>query len=428
MRRVADGEAQAGTKRLGAAIWSLAAAAVAWTVWRGFIGANRRLDARPLVLAGWAWLHGQSPYSAETYSRLWEQLFHSPRPDAFVFAYPPSSALVLVPLALPGIDGGLLLLDLLNLVSLSVGLILCARLGGGPPPVDWRGPRCAAALALAAACGSLSAALLIGQSSLWALVAVLCLWPSAGAPRLPIVEALAVAVAAMKPSLTLPLLCFFALLRPWLVAGAAGFSLAICAAVAAATGGPGVFGEWVRAVAAYSATPANAPLELASAAQLVGRFAPGLAAWPLAMAGGLAGALVGWDARRTASDASTDEHWVAAIALAAACSPAHGYDLVLAAPLAALLPRIRPAAWPWYALGVLAVARPAPLAHFVHAVSGAEATSLERLVSAIGTAILATGAVACVALRRPLLASAQSLPLDPRSSSDKFPWRFAGPK
>ena len=388
---------------LGVALWALAACVIAWTVWRGFEGANRRLDARPLILGGHAWLLGESPYLPETYSRLWEQAFRVPRPDAFVFAYPPSAALLLVPLAFPGVQVGLLLLDLLNLVSLALSLLLCARLGADPADAHWRGPRPAVAVALAAACGSLSGTLLVGQTSLWALVAILWVWRAAGGSALWAVNAFAVSVAAMKPSLTLPLLCFVAVLRPRLVGVAAALSVMVCIAVAMATDGGAIVREWLSAIAGYAATSANAPLELASAQNLLARLAPQLPAWPLAILGGLAGAFVGWDARRATDAASLDEHWVAAVALAAACSPAHGYDLVLAAPLAALLPRIRPAAWPWYGLGVLAVGRPELFARVASALSGGDVASLERLTSAIGTVLLAAGASAHVALRRQLL-------------------------
>ncbi len=390
---------------LGAA-WAVAGSAVALTVWRGFNGASRRLDARPLILAGYAWVLGESPYANETYSRLWQQVFHSPRPESFVFAYPPSAALILAPLALRGVDVGLVLLDLLNLVSLSLALFLCARLGGESAAAPSRGPRRAVALALTCACGSLSGTLLLGQTSLWVLSAVLWLWLCTDTSRLRIAEVFAVSVAAMKPSLTLPLLCFLAVLHPRLVAAAAAFSIAVCAVVAASTGGPAVFAEWLQAVVAYSAASANAPVELASAQRLFDGLAPGIPAWPLAALGGLGGGLIGWDARRR-SCARADGHWIAAVALAAACSPAHAYDLVLGAPLAALLPRIRPVAWAWYGLGVLAVARPAPLAGLAASLAGADATALEGLISAIGTVLLAAGAGAHLMLRRPLLAGAE---------------------
>jgi len=146
------------------------------------------------------------------------------------------------------------------------------------------------------------------------------------------------------------------------------------------------------------------PVELASAQNLVARLAPALPSFVLGALGGALGALVGWDARRRESAGLGDEHWIAALALALACSPAHGYDLVLAAPLAALLPRVRRSAWPWYGLGLLAVARPAVLAR-VAGLAGLGAPQLEGLVSALGTAALALGAGAHLALRRPLLAA-----------------------
>jgi hypothetical protein len=391
---------------LTAALWVVAACAVAWCVARGFSGADRRLDARALVLAGRAWLQRESPYEPEAYSRLWEQELHTPRPDAFVFAYPPSTAFVLVPLALPGVPRGLALLDTLNLVALALALVLCARLGGDAAPREWRGAARAAALALGASCGALSGTLLIGQTSLWALAGLLWLWRSSAADELHASTVLAIAVVALKPSLTLPLLCFLAVLRPWAVAWAAALSLAICAIVAAASSGAALPAEWLCAAAAYAATPVNGPAELASAQHLLAWLGSGLPSWPLALLGAAAAAAVGWSARGLRERDALDEHWAAAVALAVACSAAHGYDLVLAAPLAALLLRVRPAAWSWYPVGVLAIARAAALARAAAAIGGGDVLELERLVSALGAALLAVGTCAALlfggALLRPL--------------------------
>jgi hypothetical protein len=387
-----DALSQRALALLTAALWVVAACTVAWCVARGASGADRRLDARALVLAGQAWLQRESPYDAEAYSRLWEQELQSPRPDAFVFAYPPSTALVLAPLALPGVAAGLGLLDALNLIALAFALVLCARLGGDPAPREWRGAARAAALALAASCGAISGTLLIGQTSLWALAALLWLWRSSAADELRTSTVLAIAVVAMKPSLTLPLLCFLAVLRPWTVAWAAALSLAVCAIVAAATSDAALPIEWLRAVAAYAATPANAPAELASAQHLMARLGPAVPGWPLVLAGALAAAAVGWSARGMRERDALDEHWIAAVALSLACSPAHGYDLVLAAPLAALLLRVRPGAWPWYGLGVLAVARPSALGRAAAVLGGGDPLELERWASALGVALLAIGA------------------------------------
>jgi hypothetical protein len=376
---------------LTAALWVLAACAVAWCVARGLAGPDRRLDARPLVLAGCAWLDRESPYEPEVYSRLWQQELHAPRPEAFVFAYPPSTALVLAPLALPGLPAGLVLLDGLNLVALAIALWLCARLGGDAASREWRGAARAAALALAASTGALSGTLLIGQTSLWALAALLWLWRVGAADELRVSSVLAIAVVAMKPSLTLPLLGFLAMQRPWAVAWAAALSLAICAVVAAVTSGVALPAEWLRALAAYAAAPVNGPALLASAQHLFVRMAPDLPAWPLVLLGAAAALPVGWIARGLRDRDALDEHWATAVALSLACSPAHGYDLVLAAPLAALLLRVRPAAWPWYAFGVIAVARPAALGRAAAALGGGDASELERMVSALGAAVLAAG-------------------------------------
>ncbi|HTO55079.1 MAG TPA: glycosyltransferase family 87 protein, partial [Myxococcota bacterium] len=387
-----------GARPLALLLWILAAGLVGWTAARGFEGPDRRLDARPIVLAGHAWLSGESPYVSETYSRLWQAELHGPRPDAFVFAYPPNAALVLAPLALGGVSLGLVLLDVLNVACFALALFFCMRLAGDGVSPEWRSAARAGALALCASCGALSGTLLIGQTSLWVLAAVLWLWwsgPSA-VPRA--LDVFAVALLAMKPSLTLPVLCFLAVLRPLPVVFAAALSLVTCVVVALWTDGGALPAEWLRALASYSATPANQPALLASAQHLfTGLPAPSLPAF-----GALMGAFLGFTARKAPRD-SLDEPWLAVLALALACSPAHEYDLVLAAPLAAFLVRARPAAWPWYVAGVVAVARPAALARITARLGLGEAGELERLISALATVLLAGGTLVHVVSKTPWL-------------------------
>jgi len=76
---------------------------------------------------------------------------------------------------------------------------------------------------------------------------------------------------------------------------------------------------------------------------------------------------------------------------------------VLCAPLAALLLRVRRAAWPWAALAVLAVVRPAPLGRAAAALGGGDPMELERVASAAGTTLLMAGASLLLAVRTRLL-------------------------
>jgi glycosyl transferase family 87 len=383
-----------------ALLWLAAVLAIGITIERGLVGENRHLDAKPLALAGHAWTRGLSPYVPEVFSSLWQEAFGAPRPEAFVFAYPPIAAAILAPLGVAGVDRGVALLDWLNLLSLGVALFLCARLGA--PGKSWRDPVFPLALCLACSVGALSATLLLGQSSLWILCAIVWLWIADENPRPRASTVLAVAVAAMKPSLSLPVLCFLAVRRPLTVAWAFAVSLVVCVAVAAWTDGIAVLAEWLRSLSSYSAIPANAPIELASAQQLVARGLPQLSLWWLTAAGALAGAWLGWSSRR--AGAFVEDHWLAVIALALAVAAAHPYDMVLAAPLAALVFRVVARDRLLYAIAVLAIARPAIYAKLGSTIAQVDPTPAVLLVSGIAVALLAAGILFRIARDRQLLA------------------------
>ncbi len=401
-------------ERIAACAWVLAACVLAWVVSRGFVGPARRLDARAVLLGGICWSQGISPYVADAYANAWQLVFHGPRPDEFVFAYPPTSALLLVPLGWLGADAGLSAIDGLNLASLGLVLAGCIMLvrnyGDGP----WRRARLGVGLALAAAVGPISGTLLLGQTGLWALTGMVGLWVLPRG-RFPAARVMCVIVATTKPTVALPVLCFVAVTEPALMAVAVLASLAVCAPVLLTSGGLAVPGQWLEALRTYASTPANTPLELASAQHLLFRFVPAVPPAVLTVLGALVGVLVGLRARKYRSPEHALEHWLLLVAVSAACLPLHTYDLILIVPLAVAIPFAKGSSRFWFPIGVLLAARPSALAGLL-ARFGMPFEHAAPAVAAVGTAVIAAGACfhaftgRSVLSDRPVLPTVEVLP------------------
>jgi len=382
------------------------ACALLWTISRGFVGTTRRLDARAIVLGGNCWAHGLSPYVPDEYSRAWQTAYHSPRPDEFVFAYPPTLAILVVPLNSFGLDIGLDLFDALNVTALGAVLFACLWLMRDVHAGPWHQPRFALSVGLAAAVGALSGTLLVGQTGLLPLAAILGLW-ILPRERWRALRVACVVIATMKPSLTLIVLCFLAVTDPVLIALSAVTVCVLCVPVAMVSGGFSMPGDWLRALRSYAATPANAPQELASGQYLFARLWPAGLAAILTAVGALGGVLLGIRDRvgrkQDAVPAANVESLLSLLALSAACLPLHSYDMILIAPLAAVVPFVRIRSL-WFPAGVLLVARPAVVARLLEA-AGIRFENPDAMIMSGGTALLAIGMLACIASGRRLLAS-----------------------
>ena len=386
---------------------------IGWALSRGFSDHNRRLDSRTLIVAGECWTSGRSPYVHEAFATTWRETYGSEPLSAFVFAYPPTLALVAISISLAGVEGGLALFDALNVLALFASFACCIGLMRRWNPNPLRDPRAALGLLFAAAVGAISSTLVLGQTGLLALLALL------GAFTLPkerfgALRVACVVLATIKPTLTLPALCFLLVTETALIALAAAVALALCTPVLLASGGPEVLGQWLDALRAYGAVQSNSPLHLGSAHHLLFRFLPAVPTAVLTVAAVVAALLIGARARAARSQSSVSD-LLPLLAISAACLPLHDYDMVCMVPLAAMIPFARRAS-AWLPLGVLMVARPAPLARAFDAV-GLHIAYPDAFVMASGTAVLALGFGFLLLTQRGLFADGPSVQL--LATSDK---------
>lgn len=340
-------------------LWLAVLLAGAYTIKRGFAPEVRHLDARSLYLGGACWSGGRSPYVADNLDQAWQARFGTARPSSMVFAYPPTIAALLVPIGLLPVKLGLAAIDVLNVLALLASLVLLVpalRRERAQPRSE---PRFALAVLLALAVGAISGTLALGQSGFWVLAAILGLWalPLSGA-SLP--AAVLIFACSFKPSISLPFLAYSAVTRPRAVGLAALFGVPVVAALALTSGGS-LLGEWMLALRTYAMQTDNGPLFLASGQHLVALLLPHVPAPALALAAAALGAAVGWSARVSRSDRPSLDDLLLLSASVVAFSSIHGYDLVIAVPLAAAIPFVRPGMRLWYLPLVALLMRP-PLA------------------------------------------------------------------
>jgi hypothetical protein len=373
-----------------------------WTSVAGFRPSPvRRLDGRALFVAGRCWLHGVSPYDPAAFARVWGESLGEEHRAAFVFAYPPTAAVLAIPLALlpwPAAGG---LLDVLNGVALLVCLLACAALVrrwrglGGVDARLWLG------LAAAVGVGAVSGTLQLGQTGLVALAGALLCLVFADHESVALYAA-AVVLASVKPQVTL-----FAVLVTFLFAGLRRIAAAAAAVAAVAVAGLALGGvllhplELVHALQSYRAVGANTGQELAGASALLAWAGIDASAPVLAVAGLAGMGLLLWadgtlgsrlrpPRAAVAPEAGLQACALPCLAFAASATflPVHDYDAV-----AMLLPL---AVWPalplrWIlalAPGLLAAARPNVVAALTPGVPSAAIAGAAALYVTLGFASL----------------------------------------
>lgn len=346
-------------------LWGLLAAVLSFTLWRGFIDHPQRyLDAKPLYLGGRALVEGVSPYDTAAYSSLWREVFGVERPEDFLFAYPPTFSLWLLPLGALPLEVGLGAFDLLNLICLGISLGALSVIAETHLTSTRRDVRLPLGLLLAALAGPISAALLLGQSGLWVVAPVVALW--ALSPKSSDwIRAVFLLLLTFKPTITLPFLLYFAMARPRAMMMAVGLSLPAVGLTAAMGGGLVVLPQWLGAMRDYSQAGANLPSEFASGQSLLYRLAPSIPGVLLTLIGGGIGGYLGMKQRSENADRPLRfEHLLSLCATVIACCPIHSYDLVIALPLALALPFLHRSRLVWYAPLTLALVRPELLSIF----------------------------------------------------------------
>jgi len=184
----------------------LFAACVVYAVRSGVLatGGARWLDAKWLYVSGVCWRSGNCPYNQAAFYETWRTELNEEPINPFVF--PPSIAVLVVPISLAPWSTAKHILDAVNLCALGACLFFLSRLLTIAANVDWR--RVGPWLCLGAACllSSVPSVLYIGQVTLLAMAGTLgafCFWQQ----RRLLPAAVCVVFATMKPHVAvLPLL------------------------------------------------------------------------------------------------------------------------------------------------------------------------------------------------------------------------------
>lgn len=369
-------------------LWGALVLIVGYALLRGLSGENRWLDARPVYLGGYCWAHGLSPYVSATYSAAWADVYDVARPDVMVFAYPPSIAVLLVPLGLLPVQVALWAMDGLNVMLLGVCFASLHRLLR-PYATRERDPRVPLALLAAASVGAVSATMVLGQTGFWVLAAILVLWNlPLGRPQWS--ATLLLALCSFKPTVGLPFLMYFLVLRPVDLVRAGVITLPVVLGVAWISGGMSVLGEWLAAMSEYSAVGPNLPSALASGHRVIDALAPWFPRALLLLVPAGAGLSLGLRERTSQRDTPSLESLLVLCAFVVGFAPIHDYDLVVALPLAAALPFV-PRTWLWWSLPAVAIlARPNIPAKILAGVSDTLAPAGPMLPGVVGIALSIT--------------------------------------
>jgi Glycosyltransferase family 87 len=351
-------------KGLRGVVWVIAALTVSVVVYRGLVPPGH-VDSKPLVLAGLCWLQGLSPYRLDQYDAVWREALREQRPPPFVFAYPPTAALLVIPLAAFGLQAGELMLDVLNLVALVVVLVACITLMSrqlGQSPADTR--IALATLLGTALIGAISHTLVLGQTGLVILAATAALWVLPKTSCWRGTRVFCVVLLTMKPTLTLPVLSFLLVVdtRTVLLASAAAV-LVTLVPTALSGSGAGIVVEWMRSLNDYGSTEANQPAALVGLNHLLSRMGYALPYGVLSACGSLGGLLIGLRSSKRNSSVMTLDDLVACLVLTLAFERLHGYDTVLGTPIAFSLAAMRRRWLVWCAPAVVLLGRPNPLAN-----------------------------------------------------------------
>ena len=238
---------------IGAAVLAAAiAATLALGVWGVGHGGNTQLDTPILYAAGGYWLAGGSAYTQNVTPRLSGDIGHTLA--NYVFAYPPQSAPLFALLAIGSIDTAYTILTILQVLSLAALSYWAVRLAG-PDESELR-----AWIVPALVIGNFATMYAIwqGQTTLIIAAALAGAW-YCGRRGHPIAAGVLLAIATMKPPLSLFVVLWFVLERDWKVLAAMTATILVMAALPMYASGPvGAFLEWLDTLRKYGGDAHNA--------------------------------------------------------------------------------------------------------------------------------------------------------------------------
>jgi hypothetical protein len=287
-------------------------------------------DIRFIYVAGQTWLHGLNAYDPEIASRISGNFGIAV--ERYDFAYPPQIAPFSLFLALFPLIIARWVMLVLNLGAIALLCRLCTHWVANPetaplklqtPGYRWTIP------ALVVGNPFTLHIVWMGQTTLIALAAVMGAWYCMRRDRL-WMAGIFIAIATIKPQLSILIVLWFILERRWRILGIAAIAGLIFCLVPMVISGPiEVWGEWFGGIANYKSQPYNSlgfrhMFGIQNVLAIIGLPAPNLL--PLAM--GLTVAL--WWYRHKFI---IDDLFGVLLGLALLFGFAHDYDLVALIPL-----------------------------------------------------------------------------------------------
>ena len=133
-------------------------------------------DTQFWYTAGTCWWNGESPYNSENFTRTWIALYRDPPRDQATFVYPPTMAVICLPLAILPWETAAWTFRVINLLAVVGGCLLIARLTSNSlerHPLLGRAGWYAGACALL---GSISQAIFQGQCSPVVVLGCVATW------------------------------------------------------------------------------------------------------------------------------------------------------------------------------------------------------------------------------------------------------------
>jgi hypothetical protein len=221
-------------------------------VWGVGHGGATHLDTPILYLGGKYWLAGGSPYTQNAVPHVTGAIGDTF--ERYRFAYPPQSAALFALLAVGSVETGNAIMTLLNLLSLGALSYVAVRLAGSDASElrPWAVP--------ALVIGNLATVFVVwmGQTTLIVTAALAGAWYCARREHR-VGAGVLLALATVKPPLSLFVVLWFVLEREWKVLAAMTVAILVMAVPAMYASGPvGAFVEWVHALGAYGGDAHNA--------------------------------------------------------------------------------------------------------------------------------------------------------------------------
>ena len=225
---------------------------------RGGDAANA--DMSYLYSAGVAWSKGLSPYGSNNFVDIIRPLLKGRAVEELIFAYPPWSAPLCMALTIFPFAQATIMMKIISLVSFAITSFFCIQLANSPKKISGENVETGAWYfipALLAMATPTSTTLWLGQTSLIISAALLGTFYCSQRNKW-LLSGVLLAIAAMKPQLSILVILWFILERRWKILGSMMISLLIFSIIPIHISGiTHVFSDWLNVIHQYKSTTLN---------------------------------------------------------------------------------------------------------------------------------------------------------------------------